>query len=44
MGTNGNDPSEAEVMEHDIEENDVFVLASDGLFDNVYEADIQNIL
>ena len=37
VGTNGNDPADAVVDTHDIMENDIFVLASDGLFDNLYE-------
>jgi serine/threonine protein phosphatase PrpC len=44
VGTNGNDPAEADVMAHEVEPNDIFVLASDGLFDNLYEPDIINII
>jgi len=39
-GTGSELPTEAKEKKHTIEENDVVIVASDGLFDNMYEKDI----
>ena len=39
-GTGSDLPYDAHNVKHKIMENDVIVMASDGLFDNMYEADI----
>ena len=44
VGTNGNHPSEADIMTHDVIHNDIFVLGSDGLFDNLFEKDIVEVI
>lgn len=44
IGTNGNDPAEADLMTHEVQLNDIFVLGSDGLFDNLFERDILDII
>lgn len=44
VGTNGNNPTEGDIRTHDVQENDIFILATDGLFDNVYERDVISIV
>lgn len=44
VGTGGDDPEEAQVNVHGLMENDVIVLATDGLWDNLYEYDILKII
>lgn len=44
VGTNGNHPSEADLQTHDVQVNDIFLLGTDGLFDNLYERDILDII
>ena len=44
VGTNGNNPTEADLMTHDVKVNDIFILGSDGLFDNLFESDIIEII
>ena len=39
-GTGSELPTDAKEKKHTIEENDVIITASDGLFDNMYEKDI----
>lgn len=34
-------PYEAFDTEHEVQENDVIVMASDGVFDNMYDEDIE---
>ena len=42
---NRNDPSsEAESLTHDIQESDMVILGTDGLWDNLFDADITKIL
>ena len=36
VGSEGDNPIEAKMHEHHIKENDLFIIASDGLWDNVY--------
>jgi protein phosphatase PTC7 len=44
VGTNGDDPQDAEVNVHKFKENDIIVLATDGLWDNLFELHILQIL
>lgn len=44
VGTNGNHPNEADIQTHDVKLNDIFVLGSDGLFDNLFEVDIIDVI
>ena len=44
VGTNGNHPSEADTKSHEVKINDIFVLGSDGLFDNLFEKDIIEVI
>ena len=40
VGTHGDDPMKADDLSHDIEDNDIIVVASDGVFDNLYDKDL----
>jgi len=44
VGTNGDDPSSADVKIHPIEENDVIILGTDGLWDNLFDEQIIKIV
>jgi len=44
LGTNGDEPSSAVENEHEIEDNDIIVLASDGVLDNLYDSDVKKCL
>lgn len=45
VGTNGDDPSKADVMLHnDIQHNDKVVIATDGLWDNIYENNVVDMV
>jgi protein phosphatase PTC7 len=44
VGTGGDDPESAVKMVHEIQENDIIVLATDGLWDNLYETQIMSII
>lgn len=44
VGTGGDDPMKAAVQVHDVQNNDIIILGSDGLFDNMYEDQIREIL
>lgn len=45
VGTNGDSPLKAEIKEHDnIEEKDLVILATDGLWDNIYEATLLDMI
>ena len=37
VGTSGDDPAKAEDLIHDVEHNDIIILASDGLWDNLFD-------
>ncbi|CDW91186.1 serine threonine family 2c [Stylonychia lemnae] len=43
-GTNGDPTSDAETQEHTLKDNDILVVGSDGLFDNLYNNDIQSCI
>ena len=40
LGTNGDSPNSAISKEHEINKNDLVILATDGLFDNIFEKQI----
>jgi protein phosphatase PTC7 len=44
VGTNGDNPNEADIFVNEFEENDIIVLGSDGLWDNLYENQILNVI
>ena len=44
VGTGGDNPESAIKMIHEFKENDIIVLATDGLWDNLYESQILGIL
>jgi len=44
VGTHGDRPDEAQIQVHKFEENDIIILATDGLWDNLYEQQILKIL
>lgn len=43
-GTNGDPPEECQTMVHEFRENDIIILGTDGLWDNVYEDQIIKVL
>ena len=43
-GTDGDDPSLAIDNEHQIKNNDIIILGSDGVFDNCFDEEIMNII
>ena len=44
IGTNGDSPNIALKFEHQIKDNDIVIVASDGLFDNIDEKQIVEIV
>ena len=44
IGSHGDNPQRAVEKEHTIEKQDIVLLGTDGLFDNMYDADIQTIV
>lgn len=44
IGTSGDDPAKAEIQTHDVEHNDILIVGSDGLFDNLYDAKIIDLI
>lgn len=44
VGTNGNNPKECDLQTHEVKANDIFVLGSDGLFDNLFPENILDII
>ena len=44
VGSHGNDPGLADLRSHPVQAGDLFVLASDGLFDNLYQEDAMEII
>ena len=44
MGTGGDDPALADKQKHEVEHNDILLLASDGLFDNLHDAEIVSMI
>jgi protein phosphatase PTC7 len=44
VGSTGDDPNQSETFIHQFKENDILILATDGLWDNLYEYQILNIL
>lgn len=44
VGTDGDNPESAVKMVHDFQENDIIVLATDGLWDNLYESQIISVI
>ena len=44
IGVSGDEPTVAEVFHHEIKEGDLILLASDGLFDNMFDRDLNIIV
>ena len=44
VGTHGDDPADAVLDEHPLRAGDLLVVGSDGLFDNLYDADIVELV
>lgn len=44
VGTGGDDPAKGDEFEHEVEHNDIIVLATDGLFDNLFDVKIIELL
>ena len=44
VGVGGDDPAEADKEVHEIEDNDILVLGTDGLFDNLYDNQITDVI
>jgi protein phosphatase PTC7 len=44
LGTNGDDPAKAERSRFKIKKNDILVVASDGLWDNMFDEDIVKLI
>lgn len=44
VGTNGDNPSLAVVESHDVQDKDLVIVASDGLWDNIYDDTIMKII
>jgi protein phosphatase PTC7 len=44
VGTHGDDPSNATTQVHQFQENDIIILATDGLWDNLYENQILQVI
>jgi protein phosphatase PTC7 len=44
VGTHGDPPESSEIRVHDFKENDIIVLGTDGLWDNLYEEQILNVI
>lgn len=44
IGTGGDDPNKAEEQLHEVQDKDILVLASDGLFDNLFDVKIIELI
>ena len=44
MGTGGDDPASADDHHYEVEHNDIIVVASDGLWDNLFDVKIIDII
>ena len=44
VGTGGDDPATAEENFHEVQNNDILVVASDGLWDNLFDVNIVDII
>ena len=44
MGTSGDNPEKADVYLHEVKHNDIFLLGTDGLWDNLYLPDILDLM
>ena len=44
MGTGGDDPSKAEEQVHDVQDKDIIVIGSDGLWDNMFEMKVVDLI
>lgn len=44
IGTGGDDPAKADPQIHQVEHNDIIILGSDGLFDNLYDIKIIELM
>jgi serine/threonine protein phosphatase PrpC len=44
VGTGGDDPAKGDEQWHDIQDRDIVILASDGLFDNLFPVKIVDLV
>ena len=44
MGTGGDDPAKADEKTHDIKDKDIIIIGSDGLWDNLYDVKIVDLI
>ena len=44
IGTGGDDPERAELKVHEVAHNDILVVGTDGLFDNMYDEKIKQLI
>jgi protein phosphatase PTC7 len=44
VGTNGDDPSTGEVLSHEVQHRDILIVASDGLWDNLFNVKIIDLI
>jgi serine/threonine protein phosphatase PrpC len=44
VGTGGDDPSKADTQIHDIKDRDIIVIGSDGLWDNMFDMKIVDLI
>ena len=44
MGTSGDDPASGDVNSHEVDHNDIIVVGSDGLFDNLFDIRIIELI
>lgn len=44
IGTNGDDPRDADIRSYRINEGDIVIVGSDGLFDNIYNEHIERVV
>ena len=44
IGSGGDDPEKAETQLHSVDHNDILVVGTDGLFDNLYDEQIKELI
>jgi len=44
MGTGGDDPEKADAQLHNVDHNDILIVGTDGLFDNLFDDKIIELI
>ena len=44
MGTSGDNPEKADVYLHEVKHNDIFIVGTDGLWDNLYLPNLLDLM